>query len=161
MIPDAELRRRPRQIHPGKWCRTHRNGCGRTLSPTVEIGLNAAILGGQSTTSPLRSSCATKRSEPGSVDGLPSGPLLPVDHRNARKRPSGAWLTEQTVPRHSAMPSEAYTFADRGRHDRPGDVSPAHRFIGYLALTLEAATPATFKARRLAQLVPTSSPWED
>jgi hypothetical protein len=71
--------------------------------------------------------------EPGALDGLPSGPFSPVDHRTLE---SGlrAWVTEQTGL-DIGYAEQLYTFADRGRHTEPGDLSPHTVSIGYLALT--------------------------
>ncbi len=84
----------------------------------------------------MRSSYATRRKNRAQLTVCRSGPFSPVDHRTLE---SGlrAWVTEQTGL-DIGYAEQLYTFADRGRHAEPGDVSPHTVSIGYLALT-EAA----------------------
>jgi hypothetical protein len=130
MIPETNLRRRPREIHPEAL--PHAQNGVRPDSSAVEIGLNAAIAA-VIDDEPVALVVRDEAEEPGSADGLPSGPFSPVDHRTLE---SGlrAWVTEQTGL-DIGYAEQLYTFADRGRHAEPGDVSPHTVSIGYLALT--------------------------
>ena len=78
MIPDTNLRRRPREIHPEVL--SHAQSSVRPESSTVEIGLNAAIAA-VIDDEPVALVVRDETEEPGSADGLPSGPFSPVDHR--------------------------------------------------------------------------------
>ena len=108
----------------------HRTARGRNAA--VEIGLNAAIVA-VIDDEPVALVVRDEAEEPGSADGLPSGPFSPVEHRTLE---SGlrAWVAEQTGLDLGYV-EQLYTFGDRGRHAEPGDVSPHIVSIGYLALT--------------------------
>lgn len=100
------------------------------LTP-IEIGLTAAIV-------------AVEHDEPlvlvigddGTKDvlaGLPSGPFDPLAHRTFESS-LRAWVAAQTAL-NAAYVEQLYTFGDRGRHARPGDIGPHVVSVGYLALT--------------------------
>ena len=104
----------------------------RRERPSVEIGLNAAIL-------------AVKNNEPQvlvvrpegeartGVDSLPFGPFSPVEHRTLEGG-LRSWVTEQTELELGYV-EQLYTFGDRGRYAQPADAAPHIVSIGYLALT--------------------------
>ncbi|MBN9291211.1 MAG: NAD regulator, partial [Hyphomicrobium denitrificans] len=102
------------------------------LSPSVGIGLNAAIVA-VAENEPV---ALVVRGEPdriGATDILPFGPFDPIEHRTLE---SGlrAWVHNQTGL-DLGYAEQLYTFADRGRHTETDDASPHVVSIGYLALT--------------------------
>jgi len=102
------------------------------LSPSVGIGLNAAIVA-VAENEPV---ALVVRGEPdriGATDILPFGPFDPIEHRTLE---SGlrAWVHNKTGL-DLGYAEQLYTFADRGRHAEPDDASPHVVSIGYLALT--------------------------
>jgi hypothetical protein len=103
-------------------------------APAVEIGLTAAIVAVTGDT-PL---ILTTRGGAGPGEGaLPSGPFDPLAHRTFE---SGlrAWVAEQTGAPLGYV-EQLYTFGDRGRHARAGDLEPHVVSVGYLALTRASA----------------------
>ncbi|MGB0087319.1 MAG: NAD regulator [Rhodomicrobiaceae bacterium] len=64
---------------------------------------------------------------------LPFGLFAPLNHRTLEIG-LRAWVEEQTGLELGYV-EQLYTFGDRGRHARPGDVGPQVVSIGYLALT--------------------------
>jgi hypothetical protein len=102
---------------------------GAAVTP-IEIGLTAAIV-------------SVEADEPfilvagdGKEDvraGLPFGTFDPVTHRTLEIG-LRAWVTAQTALNIGYV-EQLYTFGDRGRHARPGDIGPHMISVGYLALT--------------------------
>ncbi len=99
---------------------------------TVEIGLNAAILGVRDNEPKVLVVRPDGEARTG-VDALPFGPFAPLEHRTLE---SGlrSWVTEQTGLDLGYV-EQLYTYGDRGRHAQPGDSAPHVVSIGYLALT--------------------------
>jgi hypothetical protein len=64
---------------------------------------------------------------------LPFGLFTPINHRTLEIG-LRAWVKKQTGLELGYV-EQLYTFGDRGRHARPGDVGPQVVSIGYLALT--------------------------
>jgi hypothetical protein len=98
----------------------------------VEIGLTAAIVSVDGDNP--RILVVKAGSDPRVARaGLPFGMFAPVSHRTLD---SGlrAWVKDQTGLQLGYV-EQLYTFADRGRHARPGDVGTQVVSIGYLALT--------------------------
>jgi hypothetical protein len=69
----------------------------------------------------------------GKRSGLPFGPFVPLSHRTLETG-LRAWVKEQTGLELGYV-EQLYTFGDRGRHARAGDVGAQVVSIGYLALT--------------------------
>lgn len=65
--------------------------------------------------------------------GLPFGPFVPLSHRTLETG-LRSWVKEQTGLELGYV-EQLYTFGDRGRHARHGDVGAQVVSIGYLALT--------------------------
>lgn len=110
---------------PGK-----RGASGALESPSVEIGLSAAIIcvdHGEPHILVVRSDDEDGR------DALPSGPFNPISHRTLEIG-LRSWVAEQTGLQLGYV-EQLYTFGDRGRHARYGDTGPHMMSIGYLALT--------------------------
>jgi len=126
------------------------NGAAPGAPAAIEIGLNAAIVAVEPPT-PLilvvPPGEGTSGADVAALDGLPFGPFDPLRHRTLEIG-LRAWVAEQTA-RGVGYVEQLYTFADRGRHARPGDEGPHVVSVGYLALTRrpsagepdEAATP--------------------
>ncbi len=64
---------------------------------------------------------------------LPSGPFDPLAHRTLETG-LRTWVAEQTGLQ-IGYAEQLYTFGDRGRHARPGDIGAHVVSVGYLALT--------------------------
>src|ERR1700688_1895479 len=103
------------------------NDAGR---PSLEIGLNPAIVAVAEKQPLILVVAAGGRREP---DGLPFGPFDPLAHRTFEAG-LRAWVEEQTALRLGYI-EQLYTFGDRGRHAVPGDTRPHLVSVGYLALT--------------------------
>lgn len=123
------------------------------LTP-VEIGLAAAIV-------------ALEAGEPqilvaraGADVGLPSGPFDPLKHRTFDIA-LRAFVAEQTALAIGYV-EQLYTFGDRGRNARPGDVGAHVVSVGYLALTRLPDDMAALRAAGAA-FAPWYGhfPWED
>jgi len=127
------------------------------LTP-IEIGLTAAIVTTEAD-EPSILVAADRGKEAGPV-GLPSGPFDPLAHRTFEIG-LRAWVKAQTGLRVGYV-EQLYTFGDRGRHARPGDVGAHVVSIGYLALTRLPETAAALRAAD-AGFVPWYRffPWED
>ena len=95
----------------------------------LEIGLNAAIVAVRGDV-PLILTVAGE--ETGDV-ALPFGPFDPVRHRTLEIG-LRSWVEAQTALRLGHV-EQLYTFGDRGRYARAGDVGPHVISVGYLALT--------------------------
>ena len=98
--------------------------------PSLEIGLNAAIVAVDENQPLILVVAAGGRREP---DGLPFGPFDPLAHRTFEAG-LRTWVEEQTALRLGYI-EQLYTFGDRGRHAVPGDTGPHLVSVGYLALT--------------------------
>jgi len=110
--------------------------------PSIEIGLNAAIVAVEAQ-QPLI--LVIRSSDSGEPESLPFGPFDPLKHRTFETG-LRAWVAEQTALKLGYV-EQLYTFGDRGRHARPGDTGPHLVSVGYLALT----RPVAEAARALAE----------
>jgi hypothetical protein len=99
-----------------------------TTRTPIEIGLTAAIVAVVAD-EPL----ILVTGEGADLPGLPSGPFDPVAHRTFEIG-LRAWVEAQTGLMVGYV-EQLYTFGDRGRHARPGDIGPHVVSVGYLALT--------------------------
>jgi hypothetical protein len=124
----------------------------------IEIGLNAAIVAVDGD-APLI--LAVKEHGDDNSLGLPFGPFNPVAHRSLDTG-LRAWVEDQTALKLGYV-EQLYTFGDRGRHARPGDVGPHIVSVGYLALTRITAESAAAFERTGAEWRNWYSffPWED
>jgi len=98
----------------------------------VEIGLNAAIVA-VADNEPVVLIIRNDADVAGATDGLPFGPFSPLQHRTFEGG-LRAWVHRQTGLE-LGYAEQLYTFGDRGRHAKAGDVGPHVVSIGYLALT--------------------------
>lgn len=103
----------------------------REALASVEIGLNAAIVSVERN-EPLVLVVRAEANGRG-LEGLPFGVFNPIEHRTLEGG-LRAWVADQTGVDLGYV-EQLYTFGDRGRHARPGDVGPHVVSIGYLALT--------------------------
>ncbi len=98
-------------------------------APQVELNLNAAIVS-------LRDGephiLVLSPAQDGDPEALPSGPFNPAEHRTLEMGLRD-WVRTQTGLELGYV-EQLYTFGDRGRHARPGDVTPHLMSVGYLAL---------------------------
>jgi hypothetical protein len=125
-----------------------------TLTP-IEIGLTAAIVAVMAE-EPL----ILVTGEGGDLPGLPSGPFDPVAHRTFEIG-LRAWVEAQTGLAVGYV-EQLYTFGDRGRHARPGDIGPHVVSVGYLALTRIPDDAATLRDQGAAfEPWYRFFPWED
>ncbi|MFN3868926.1 MAG: NUDIX hydrolase [Hyphomicrobiaceae bacterium] len=104
----------------------------RAESPTVEIGLNAAIVSVHND-EPVALVVRDQGGGGDPIDTLPSGPFSPVEHRTLEIG-LRSWVREQTGLDFGYV-EQLYTFGDRGRHAQADDRGPHVVSIGYLALT--------------------------
>lgn len=109
-----------------------REPIARKEQPTVEIGLNAAIVSVHND-EPVVLVVREEADGVGAADSLPSGPFSPREHRTLEIG-LRSWVREQTGIDFGYV-EQLYTFGDRGRHAQVGDVTPHVVSIGYLALT--------------------------
>jgi hypothetical protein len=98
----------------------------------VGIGLNAAIVAVLDN-EPVVLVVRREQDKAGATDVLPFGPFSPREHRTLEGG-LRSWVRDQTGL-DLGYAEQLYTFADRGRHPEPGDVTPHVVSIGYLALT--------------------------
>jgi hypothetical protein len=127
------------------------------VATPIEIGLNAAIVAVEART-PLILAVGGENGEP---EGLPFGPFDPLRHRTMDLG-LRALVEEQTALRLGYV-EQLYTFGDRGRHARPGDVGPHVASVGYLALARASPDSAEAIARAGARWRAWYGyfPWED
>jgi hypothetical protein len=118
------------------------------LTP-IEVGLTAAIVAVEAE-EPRILVAADPQSEIRA--GLPFGPFDPLAHRTFEIG-LRAWVTAQTTLNVGYV-EQLYTFGDRGRHARPGDLGPHMISVGYLALTRMPG-----KAAALASAGAAFEPW--
>lgn len=104
----------------------------RKDTPSVEIGLNAAIVSVHND-EPVVLVVRETPDSIGAADNLPSGPFSPREHRTFEIG-LRAWVHEQTGLDFGYV-EQLYTFGDRGRHALAEDRDPHVVSIGYLALT--------------------------
>lgn len=126
MMSDTEMRRRARTVSEpivGAEKPMRRKG------PSVEIGLNAAIVAVIDDAPQV----LVIESPDGEGDALPFGPFAPLEHRTLDIG-LRTWVEEQTNLSLGYV-EQLYTFADRGRHAVPDLKDPHVVSIGYLALT--------------------------
>ncbi|MCB1501474.1 MAG: NAD regulator [Bauldia sp.] len=126
--------------------------------PPIEIGLAAAIVAVQDREPLILVVASDDDAQP---DGLPFGPFDPILHRTLDMG-LRAWVEEQTMLDLGYV-EQLYTFGDRGRHARPGDVGPHLVSVGYLALTRTGAASAGAlgRARAAWRRWYDYFPWED
>lgn len=131
-------------------------GAARTR---IEIGLNAAIVTVRGDR-PLILVVSAPQGDPDSRDSLPFGPFDPLAHRTLEIG-LRSWVEEQTALKLGYV-EQLYSFGDRGRHARPGDIGPHVVSVGYLALTRADAGQDGFRAAgsRFEDWY-TYFPWED
>jgi len=125
------LVRAPTVNKSGKAATNNGTPSGALTSPSVEIGLSAAIIcvdHGEPQILVVRNDGADD-----ARDALPSGPFNPLTHRTLEIG-LRSWVAEQTGLQLGYV-EQLYTFGDRGRHARYGDTGPHMMSIGYLALT--------------------------
>ncbi|MCB1505361.1 MAG: NAD regulator [Hyphomicrobiaceae bacterium] len=104
----------------------------RKDTPSVEIGLNAAIVSVHND-EPVVLVVRETADAVGAADSLPSGPFAPREHRTLEIG-LRTWVREQTGLDFGYV-EQLYTFGDRGRHALAEDREPHVVSIGYLALT--------------------------
>jgi hypothetical protein len=109
-----------------------REPLSRKEAPSVEIGLNAAIVSVHND-EPVVLVVRETADSIGATDSLPYGPFSPREHRTLEGG-LRAWVHEQTGLDFGYV-EQLYTFGDRGRHARAEDRDPHVVSIGYLALT--------------------------
>src|SRR6202158_3529671 len=97
----------------------------------IEIGLTAAIVTVEAEEPAIL--VAGDGADGETRAGLPFGPFDPLAHRTFEMGLRD-WVLAQTALRVGYV-EQLYTFGDRARHARPGDVGPHFVSIGYLALT--------------------------
>jgi hypothetical protein len=105
---------------------------GQDGDVAVEIGLTAAIVSVDGD-NPRILVVRTGNDPRVARAGLPFGMFAPVSHRTLEIG-LRAWVKDQTGLELGYV-EQLYTFADRGRHARAGDIGPQVVSIGYLALT--------------------------
>jgi len=115
----------------------------------IEVGLTAAIVAVEAE-EPRILVAADPQSEIRA--GLPFGPFDPLAHRTFEIG-LRAWVAAQTTLNVGYV-EQLYTFGDRGRHARPGDLGPHMISVGYLALTRMPG-----KAEALASAGAAFEPW--
>src|SRR3972149_6637460 len=96
----------------------------------IEIGLTAAIVSMEGDEPQI---LVAGGGSGGPRAGLPSGPFDPLQHHTFEIG-LRAWVKAQTALSVGYV-EQLYTFGDRGRHARAGDVGPHVVSIGYLAPT--------------------------
>src|SRR6476620_3258261 len=101
-------------------------------APPIEIGLTAAIVAVEAD-EPYILVAAHAKCDSKDRAGLPFGTFDPLAHRTFEIG-LRAWVEAQTGLAVGYV-EQLYTFGDRGRHARPGDVAPHMVSVGYLALT--------------------------
>jgi hypothetical protein len=103
--------------------------------PPIEVGLTAAIVAVEADEPHiLVAGDVTKDVAAGQIRaGLPFGTFDPLAHRTFEIG-LRAWVAAQTAITVGYV-EQLYTFGDRGRHARPGDLGPHMVSVGYLALT--------------------------
>lgn len=127
----------------------------------LEIGLNAAIVAVRGDV-PMILAVGDGDAEPAA---LPFGPFDPVRHRTLEIG-LRSWVEAQTALRLGYV-EQLYTFGDRGRYARSGDLGVHVVSVGYLALTRIAArgeksgAAATASQEALAGAGAGFRPWYD
>ena len=126
--------------------------------PSIEIGLNAAIVAIEER-QPLI--LVVRTGDAREPDSLPFGPFDPLAHRTLETG-LRSWVVEQTALKIGYV-EQLYTFGDRGRHAEPGDTAPHLVSVGYLALTRpsEESSRALAKAGASWRRWYDYFPWED
>ncbi|HEX2255302.1 MAG TPA: NAD regulator, partial [Afifellaceae bacterium] len=127
------------------------------VATRIEIGLNAAIVAVEAQTP----SILAVGNGAGQPEGLPFGRFDPLSHRTMELG-LRALVEEQTALRLGYV-EQLYTFGDRGRHARPGDVGPHVTSVGYLALARQSPESLESIARSGARWRAWYGyfPWED
>ena len=127
------------------------------LTP-IEIGLTAAIVTMEGEEPAILVAGDGAKGE--TRAGLPFGPFDPLAHRTFEIG-LRAWVEAQTGLAVGYV-EQLYTFGDRGRHARRGDIGPHVVSIGYLALTRRPQNASSLQAAG-ADFEPWYRffPWED
>jgi len=108
---------------------------------TVVIGLNACVMTVMNDTPCVLVVPQPPAQKTETIEGLPFGPFDPQHHRTLEIGLRS--LVEEQTRITLGYVEQLYTFGDRGRHARPGDVGPHVISVGYLALTrAEGKAPA-------------------
>jgi hypothetical protein len=110
------------------------------LTP-IEVGLTAAIVAVEVEEPRILVAADPKSDVPA---GLPFGPFDPLAHRTFEIG-LREWVAAQTALTVGYV-EQLYTFGDRGRHARPGDVGAHMISVGYLALTRMSDNAAALRA---------------
>ena len=120
----------------------------------IELGLHASIVSVDRNEPHVV--CVTSRDDHDGSDSLPFGVFTPLAHRTLEIG-LRSWVEEQTGLSLGYV-EQLYTFGDRGRHAREGDLGPHMVSIGYLALTLQSdIAKKHVRQRRWYDFFP----WED
>jgi hypothetical protein len=125
------------------------------LTP-IEVGLTAAIVAVEAE-EPRILVAGDPKSD--TRAGLPFGPFDPLSHRTFEIG-LRSWVAAQTGINVGYV-EQLYTFGDRGRHARPGDVGSHMISVGYLALTRISETAAPAAAGASFEPWYRFFPWED
>jgi hypothetical protein len=129
----------------------------QTILTPIEVGLTAAIVAVEAE-EPLILIAADPASD--TRAGLPFGPFDPLAHRTFEIG-LRAWVAAQTGITVGYV-EQLYTFGDRGRHARPGDIGPHMISVGYLALTRMSENAAALRSAEAAfEPWYRFFPWED
>lgn len=102
----------------------------KKFKTSIEVGLNAAIVDLRDQIPQILIVLPTLA---GVAASLPAGLFNPLDHRTMEMG-LRSWVRAQTGLRLGYV-EQLYTFGDRGRHARPGDVGAHVMSVGYVALT--------------------------
>jgi hypothetical protein len=125
----------------------------------VEVGLTAAIVAvvGEERREPMI--LVAPSAAPSDQAALPSGPFDPLRHRTFEMGLRD-WVREQTHVRLGYV-EQLYTFGDRGRHSRQGDMGPHVVSVGYLALMQSDFDAETSRSGSTLRSWYDFFPWED
>ena len=127
------------------------------MNTALEIGLHAAVIAVESGT-PLYLAVPGKNPIGDTLDGLPSGPYRPSQHRTLDTG-LRSWVEEQTRLSLGYV-EQLYTFGDMGRMD--GQILGSESFVsvGYLALVHKPESGAGVQSLQWGDWY-SHFPWED
>jgi hypothetical protein len=126
---------------------------------SVEVGLTAAIVAVAREERPEPMILVARPPTASGEAALPSGVFDPLAHRTFEIG-LRSWVEEQTGVKLGYV-EQLYTFGDRGRHARPGDLGPHAVSVGYLALTKGGPELAFKTAEAGLRSWYEFFPWED